>query len=119
MNSKGILFSSDTEFFSRVINRIRFPLIFLVVMIHSGGINTDFSVLIALDRFMSELLPSCAVPTFFLISGYLYFIGVDALNRETYVKKNETSGEVFADSISSLELFSAFAVVVEKLYCFR
>ncbi|WP_405336156.1 acyltransferase [Fibrobacter sp.] len=87
MNSKGVIFSSDLELFSRVINRIRFPLIVLVVMIHSGGALAESPVLFALDRIMSELLPSCAVPTFFLISGYLYFIGVDALNREIYVKK--------------------------------
>ena len=75
----------DDELQSKTISFLRFPLIVGVVFIHfnlvkiglaAHGVNyctgyPDWFYLLV--RFFSEVLPSMAVPMFFLFSGYLFF----------------------------------------------
>lgn len=71
------------ELQSRTIDWLRFPLMAMVVMIHvSLGVNTDYSLPtmnLTISAFIHYLFASgicfAAVPTFFFISGYLFFSG--------------------------------------------
>lgn len=76
---------------SQAIVVIRYPLIVLVVMIHCfyGELNNDFYQLPGFRLLTHDLLPIitvAAVPTFFLISGYLFFKGRD-FSKSTYIGK--------------------------------
>lgn len=65
----------------KVIELLRFPLALAVVYLHCGGtvetapyrdgLNTNFSDLLCIT--VSHVITHVAVPSFFLISGYLYF----------------------------------------------
>ena len=79
---------SSTDFSklqSQTINFLRFPLIIGVVLIHShvlkavyGGTNilekVSMPYYIGVSYFISNVLSNIAVPLFFLISGYLFFM---------------------------------------------
>lgn len=69
---------------SRTISVLRFPLILGVIFIHSlpGGGVPDF-----LGALLSEEMTQIAVPTFFFISGFLFFYGTDSLDGDVYRSK--------------------------------
>lgn len=68
-----------TEYLSKKISFFSFWLMLLVVLLHSLSVQfqdcNDFLCLI--QYFLSHKLSSVAVPLFFLISGYLYFLRID------------------------------------------
>lgn len=76
---------------SVTIDYLRFPMALAVVFIHSKGEPTialpDYAHFAGTDFFnllrivMSNVLTSVAVPTFFLISGFLYFLNVPVLTQ--------------------------------------
>lgn len=73
---------------SDTITWLRFPLIFLIIMLHcysvqrlEGSHETYFKVLYPFYNWLGET----GVPGFFFISGYLFF-----LSRKTYTQKLET-----------------------------
>ena len=71
---------------SQVINLIRFPLAVMVVLIHCGSrsfVNGGewFRTLV------SDVLPAIAVPLFFLISGFLFFQGLEQWDWEKWKGK--------------------------------
>lgn len=81
---------------SKIISILRFPLTFLVVVIHSRGEVThvlDWSHLTMADVcslvkvFLSDGVAQIAVPTFFFISGYLFFYQLEKLDLSTYKRK--------------------------------
>lgn len=85
---------------SKTIDLLRFPLAVMVVFIHSFGVSDSFSVvdlqtspLTTFDIYnfirvcFSKVLPNIAVPSFFLISGYLFFKGLDKWDNEIYFSK--------------------------------
>ena len=79
----------DDELQSKTISFLRFPLIVGVVFIHFNLVKMGLSAhgvnycagypdwFYHLIRFFSEVLPSMAVPMFFLFSGYLFFYRTD------------------------------------------
>lgn len=74
--------------FSYSINWLRFPLIFLIIMLHcysvvrlEGSHETYFKVLYPFSLWLGET----GVPGFFFISGFLFF-----LSKKTYSQKLET-----------------------------
>ena len=72
------------------ITALRFPLALLVVFIHSynsvwRGIETGSFP--TLPYFCSRILPTFAVPLFFAISGYLFFLNVKKMDWATYSNK--------------------------------
>lgn len=87
---------TNEELLSKTISYLRFPLIVGVVFIHSkmGEINIQgkevryeaWPWLTHTMDFFSSVLPTIAVPLFFLISGFLFFYKVDFCN-EIYSKK--------------------------------
>ncbi len=85
---------------SETIDWLRFPLIVCVVFIHNkgyGGALTDVEImwqhlgandLYTLLRItLSSILPSIAVPAFFLISGYLFFYKWHSWDNAIYKRK--------------------------------
>ena len=87
---------SDLQF--KVFDWLRFPLIVGVVFIHCFGRPfdydaLDFAHLTGIDYYnlfrvsISQVLTHVCVPTFYLISGYLFFIGLEKWNWNNYLNK--------------------------------
>ncbi len=81
---------------SQIISLLRFPLTFLVVVIHCRGALipiSDWSNLTGLDFyhivkvFFSDGVAQIGVPTFFFISGYLFFHNIRKLDLSVYRQK--------------------------------
>lgn len=89
---------------SDVITFLRFPLIVAVVFIHSNfndvviagaDINASashFSLYENLRYLLSILIAEVAVPLFFFISGFLFFIKTECLTLKTYLQKIKKRG---------------------------
>lgn len=86
------------ELQSKTIDYLRFPLAVFVVFIHTSQANIslrllDYSALSGKDVYdiltviFSQTIATIAVPLFFVISGYLFFISVKEWNKNEYVKK--------------------------------
>lgn len=59
---------------SNIISNLRFPLMVMVVFIHSYlSKNESMHAVILIENIFSNLIPVIAVPLFLFISGYLYF----------------------------------------------
>ena len=81
----------DAKLESNVLDWLRFPMIILVVYIHWWGVNTQevslgTTIYNALRIFMCHVISRAAVPTFFLISGYYYFLNTN-FSLTTYKSK--------------------------------
>lgn len=100
MENSRIYKDKNEEVQSRAIDLLRFPLAIAVVCIHSFGpssnvnfqnINiTNFSIINLYDIIrvlISHVLVQFAVPAFFIISGYLFFIKISTFNYSTYINK--------------------------------
>ena len=71
---------------SILIQRLRFPLAAMVVFIHSGNRPfVDSGEWIRVT--FADVIPAIAVPLFFLISGYLFFRGLERWNWDEWKKK--------------------------------
>lgn len=88
---------------SQVISFLRFPLIVAVVFIHSipdevvvngqsAVVNYNLSVYEEFKYFVSGIVAGIAVPTFFFISGFLFFRKTDYFNIGVYVQKLKKRG---------------------------
>lgn len=85
------------EMQSKVLDNLRFPLVIMVVFIHSCTINdycmpnwsnmSGADVNVALQILFSHVLSSIAVPTFFVISGYFFFYNTRKFDIDTYRQK--------------------------------
>lgn len=83
---------------SKAIDVLRFPLAVMVVAIHTyfneglkarGNVDVPFYGEWAHEfiRLFSIVLTDCAVPMFFVISGYLFFIRTPHLTKTIYIEK--------------------------------
>jgi len=86
------------ELCSKTIDFVRFPLAVMVVFIHScfgktDVMSMDFSNLTSTNVYdliritFSHAIPRIAVPTFFLISGYLFFVRLSTWDWSVWRKK--------------------------------
>lgn len=86
-----------SEDFSKVIKFLRFPLIVGVVLIHSTLsdmmihgqpllIGDDWYFFKTLTKLLSGIFARVAVPLFFFISGYLFFIKELSQNNMQFLK---------------------------------
>lgn len=79
---------------SRMIEWIRFPMIVLIVLIHTRFTNNQDDFAYYLGTILSEMLPYIAVPLFFFISGYLFFAKYEHFGQKEYFimlkKKSKT-----------------------------
>ena len=82
----------------RVMDFLRFPLIVLVVFIHSNpecimspwsyGMPFSSKTFFTLTQVgIQKVIAATAVPGFFFMSGYLFFYNVDNYNLDTYLSK--------------------------------
>lgn len=71
---------------SKAISLMRFPLAVLIVLLHTGVTCGNEDVAYYLCNYISAPIVVCAVPTFFFISGYLFFMGRD-FSRHQYTRK--------------------------------
>jgi hypothetical protein len=84
--------TNDLHLLSETVNMVRFPMAVLVVFIHTCSTHidlTDISHIIyqLIRAFFSSVLGQVAVPTFFLISGYLFYQNLDKWNWQIYFEK--------------------------------
>lgn len=105
---------SDND--SRTISSLRFPLAVMVVAIHSfitikgwdynciatQGLGSNVAVFIMI--FFSHVLCHIAVPTFFLISGFLFFTNFGSGNFTSW-KKNRGSYPLVVTTLHYLDYF--------------
>lgn len=78
-----------------IISALRLPLIVLVTYAHSyGGVAEGYSLIGSgwdsyevLKIVVSQTLVKVAMPTFFVMSGYLFFANVEQFNKEIYQQK--------------------------------
>ena len=78
-----------------VIRELRFPMIVLVTYAHSyGNVADGFSLLASdwntyefLKLLISQILVKVAVPVFFIMSGYLFFVNIKEWNMQVYKAK--------------------------------
>ena len=83
----------------KAIDIMRFPLAIMIVAIHTyfneslnlRGTEISFSGEWAhrLIKLCSVYLTDCAVPMFFVISGYLYFLNTPTITRDIYIDKTK------------------------------
>ena len=88
----------QTQQIYKVFDLLRFPLIVGVVFIHSFGNPFDYGALnfhhlSGMDCYniirvsISKVLTHVCVPTFYFISGYLFFKGLETWNVEKFMQK--------------------------------
>lgn len=97
-----------TEKISKAITLSRFPLIFLVIVLHSYFAEIDYShypVFSNITCLLSFVITRVAVPLFFAISGYLFFNKVEIMNLKLYQFKLKKTREKFIDSLYFMECF--------------
>lgn len=87
---------SDESLLSKTISFLRFPLIALVVFIHTRQSDlyiegtkvfelSEFPIFAKFEMIFAEIIPYIAVPLFFFISGFLFFKG--EFTKQTYLSK--------------------------------
>lgn len=84
---------------SQAIDWLRFPLIIAVVFIHNPGLPSDYTLPsletggfwicmnIYIKILVSHVIAHIAVPIYFFISGYLFFLKTPVLTKEIYKNK--------------------------------
>lgn len=98
--ANGLLDNKQNLSVSKAIDILRFPLAVFVVAIHTyfneglkarGNVDVPFSGVWAHEfiRFFSITLTDCAVPMFFVISGFLYFWKTSHLTKDIYCIKTQ------------------------------
>ena len=90
---------SDQELQSKVIDFLRFPLIVGVLFIHNrtgslvidgqilGGSASVMPMFYYCSQFFSQIVGGLAVPLFFFISGFLFFLNIRKFNAQNYKDK--------------------------------
>ncbi len=78
---------------SAAISWLRFPLMFGVVLIHSGiSAGEGYPTLDFIVRLFTQSLPAFCVPMFMAISGYLFFAKTTTLTPRVYLDKLRSRG---------------------------
>ena len=79
---------------SKVIAWLRFPLACLIVLLHSQILEPTYRPIVASSGFayalkilLSEGICRIAVPAFFLISGYLFFLNLENWDKDVWLGK--------------------------------
>ncbi len=79
---------------SKAIEWLRFPLACLIVLLHAQVLEPEYRPMVASSGFayalrilLSEGVCRIAVPAFFLISGYLFFINLEKWDKSIWIGK--------------------------------
>jgi peptidoglycan/LPS O-acetylase OafA/YrhL len=117
--------SSELQY--KVFDWLRFPLIVGVVFIHSFGQPfdfpaVDFGQLSGTDCYnlfrvsISKVLTHVCVPTFYLISGYLFFVGLEKWDNNIYIRKLKKRCKSL---LAPFLIWNTIALVLPLLGAFR
>lgn len=104
-----------TQYLSDKIKILSFVAIILVLYIHSVFHDYPHEILgMKFNHFLqcviSEQIGRCAVPLFFMISGYLFFLNVSSL-RDVLRKMNKRVNSLFIPSYYCSNILSCIFVV--------
>lgn len=69
---------------SKALDFVRFPLATLIVLLHTGVTCGPENIAYYICNYISAPIVVSAVPTFYFISGYLFFVGKDNFSFSTY-----------------------------------
>lgn len=72
---------------SNVLNLMRFPLATLIVLLHTGITCGPENFTYYLANYINAPIVQLAVPTFFFISGYLFFTGENRFTPNIYINR--------------------------------
>ena len=78
------------NFLSNKIRNINFILIIMIVFLHAYNLPKGYpenSILYVIEQFFTNGVARVAVPLFFIISGYLFFINISKFTIGIYMKK--------------------------------
>lgn len=108
-----------TQYLSDKIRIISFVAIILVLYIHSGFHDYPHEILgMEFNHFLqsaiSEQIGRCAVPLFFMISGYLFFLNVTSL-RDILGKMNKRVNSLLIPYLIAAIFFPAFLLLIEQI----
>lgn len=104
------------QYLSDKIKILSFFAIFLVLYIHSGFHSDEtlnMHTINYLQDFISGMLGRCAVPLFFVISGYLFFLKIPNGLTSIFEKMKKRIRTLLFPYILSCIFFVAFGVAVE------
>lgn len=99
MNYNFYINEEDRDIISSTISFLRFPLALMVIVLHCGladmnvsvlglpDIRTNYPIYYWVTWGLGHFVSNCAVPCFFIISGFLLFYNVDKYDVEIYRKK--------------------------------
>ena len=85
---------NPSKHFSSVVTSLRFPLILLVILIHTQPVPTeslgdDYSLYVYVGTLIKWLFTRVAVPAFFVFSGYYAFKGKNLEQTSTYLSETK------------------------------
>ena len=85
---------TPSKHFSSVVTSLRFPLILLVVLIHTQpvppeSLGNDHSLYVYVATLIKEVFTRMAVPAFFVFSGYYAFKGKNLEQTPTYLSETK------------------------------
>ena len=72
---------------SFALDLLRFPLAALVVLLHTGTADNADALTYGLAHYINAPIVQIAVPAFFFMSGYLFFVGKEEFGWASYKKK--------------------------------
>lgn len=119
---------SNEELLSKTIDWLRFPMVLLVIFVHSQGrnylpppIGLESSVLELYNysrNFLSVQMGRVAVPVFFFISGFLFFYKTRAWNVSVYLKKMKKRIITLLIPYMVWNFSDVFIITVKKIFAF-
>lgn len=85
---------NPSKHFSSVVTSLRFPLILLVILIHTQPVpperlGGDHSLYVYVATLIKEVFTCMAVPAFFVFSGYYAFKGKNLEQTSTYLSETK------------------------------
>lgn len=107
-----------TQYLSDKLRVLSLVSIILVLYIHSGFHADEIEGMVVNDRvqeFVSGMIGRCAVPLFYVISGYLFFLKVPEGMKSIYGKMRKRVGTLVVPYIIGCLFFVGFGVLMAVL----
>lgn len=107
-----------TQYLSDKLRVLSLVSIILVLYIHSGFHADEIEGMVVNDRvqeFVSGMIGRCAVPLFYVISGYLFFLKVPEGMKSIYGKMRKRVGTLVVPYIIGCMFFVGFGVLMAVL----
>ena len=107
-----------TQYLSDKLRVLSLISIILVLYIHSGFHADEIEGMVMNDRvqeFVSGMMGRCAVPLFYVISGYLFFLKVPEGMKSIYGKMRKRVGTLVVPYIIGCLFFVGFGVLMAVL----